>query len=237
VTYSLWATEGPEGQPLYALDRGDQRVSESHDPEPVIRQLMWQISGDTVELADGYLLVHAGAVVTPRGDGVVILGEAGSGKSTVVAALVQEGFGYLSDEAAAIELDTGLLHPWPRPLGFKHGSRSMARFAGLFEDESQDPASETHVPVDRIRSGAVAGPSPVGYVIDHRYEPGARLRIEPLSRATAVVRMGSAAPRLRREGDRGLAVLAGLMQAASAYSLVSGELGDSVRAIRQHVMS
>jgi hypothetical protein len=239
MVYSLRSTPGADGRPRYTLDRGDQQVSASPDPKVVIGQLLWQISGDTVELADGYLLIHAGAVVTPAGHGVLILGESGSGKTTLVAALVQEGFGYLSDEAAAIELGTGLAHPWPPPLGFKHGSRSLPCFAALFPPESADPnatsTSERHVAIGQIRPGAIAGPCRVRHVIDHCYEPGAPTRLEPLSRALALVRMGSAAPRLGREGDRGLAVLAGVMREARTHRLISGDLERSVGAVRGQV--
>ena len=238
LVYALRSESDIDGQPWYTLHRGDRQVAASRDPGLVISQLLWQISGDTVELAEGYLLIHAGAVVTPGGDGVVILGESGSGKTTLVAALVQEGFGYLSDEAAAIELATGLAHPWPRPLGFKHGSRSLARFAPLFPNGSEESAAsahECHIPIGQIRRGAIAGPCRVRHVIDHCYTPGAPTRLDPLSRPIALVRMGSAAPRLRREGDRGLAVLATVMQGARAHRLVSGDLGQSVRAVRQRV--
>jgi hypothetical protein len=46
------------------------------------------------------------------------------------------------------------------------------------------------------------------------------------------VRMGSAAPRLRREGNRGLSVLADVMRGARAHSLTSGDLELAVREVR-----
>lgn len=228
VVYSLWSGAG---RPRYALDRDDQRVASSESLEELMSALLWQISGDTVQHAEGYLLVHAGAVVSPGGDGVLILGEAGSGKTTLVAALVQEGFGYLSDEAAAIELATGLAHPWPRPLGFRDGSRSLARFAPLFDPDRGDAAAETHVGIDKIRPGAVASPAAVRHVIDHCYKPDTPTRLQPLSRAVGLVLMGSAAPRLRHEGERGLGVLAGVIRGAGAHVLVGGDLEQSVRAV------
>lgn len=239
VIYSLQSAPASDGQPWYTLHRDDQQVAASHDCGAVISQLLWHISGDTVELAQGYLLIHAGAVVTPAGHGVVILGESGSGKTTLVAALVQEGFGYLSDEAAAIELDTGLVHPWPRPLGFKPAARSLPRFARLFPPASEDPSTassnESHVAIGHIRPGAISGPCRIRHVIDHSYEPGAPTRMEPVSRAIAVVQMGSAAPRLRSEGDRGLAVLMNVMRGAQAHRLVSGDLEQSMQAVRERV--
>jgi hypothetical protein len=223
VVYSI-QTNG-----VYTLHRDDQQVAESEDSGALISHLMWLISGDTVELAEGYLLIHAGAVVAPSGECLLILGESGSGKSTLVAALVQDGFDYLSDEAAAVELETGLVHPWPRPLGFWPETRSLPRFAGFLGPATD---GERHVSIDQIRPNAIAGPSRVGQVIDHCYRPGSETRIEPLSRALALVRMGSAAPRLRHEGDRGLSVLADLVRGAGTHSLHSGDLDQSVQVVQ-----
>lgn len=243
MVYSLQSELRDQGHACYSLHRGERELAASDDSSTVIDQLLWQISSDTVDLARGYLLIHAGAVVAPTGDGVMILGESGSGKTTLVAALVQEGFGYLSDEAAAIELATGLVHPWPRPLGFKAGSRALARFEPLFATRTArsdlasggESADELHVRIDDIRQGAVAEPCPVRHVIDHVYEPDAGTRLEPLARSAALVRMGSAAPRLRREGDRGLDVLAAVVRDTAAHTLVSGDLEQSVRAVRELV--
>jgi hypothetical protein len=233
VVYSLLAEPSANGGRCVCLSRGDEEIARSEDEATVIGHLLWRITDDTVMLAEGYLLIHAGAVVTPQGDAVLILGEAGSGKTTLVAALVQDGFGYLSDEAGAVELATGIVHPWARPLGFTFGARSLLRFAPLFATATTDGprAAKSHVRVERIRPGAIATPSRVRYVIDHRFTPGAQTRVGPLTRATAVARMGSAAPRLKVEGDRGLSTLIDLMRGAQAHSIVSGDLDEAVAAV------
>ncbi|RIQ13683.1 hypothetical protein [Jiangella rhizosphaerae] len=61
------------------------------------------------------LLFHAGAV---ERDGAAVLfpGESGTGKSTTVAACVRRGLGYLTDEMVALDLDTGAVRGWPRPI-------------------------------------------------------------------------------------------------------------------------
>lgn len=232
VVYTLRATPAGGDEHEVGLFRGAEELASGADAGTAIDLLLWQITNDTVMLADGYLLVHAGAVVTPAGDAVLILGEAGSGKTTLVAALVQDGFGYLSDEAGAIELDTGVAHPWPRALGFTAGSRTLARFASLVAPAgaaADDAVPEkTHVKVDRIRPGAIAHAARVRHVIDHRFAAGAPTRAQPLSRATAVARIGSAAPRLRHEGARGLETLVEMMRGAEAHDVVTGDLNEAV---------
>jgi hypothetical protein len=61
------------------------------------------------------LLFHSGAV--ERGGGAVLFpGESGTGKSTTVAACVRRGFGYLTDEMVALDLDSGAVQGWSRPI-------------------------------------------------------------------------------------------------------------------------
>jgi hypothetical protein len=233
VVYSLLAEPPANGEHWVSLRRGDEEVARSEDESDVITHLLWRITDDTVMLAEGYLLIHAGAVVTPAGDAVLILGEAGSGKTTLVAALVQDGFGYLSDEAGAVELGSAIVHPWARPLGFTVGARALPRFAPLFATTIADEAEgdKAHIKVERIRPGAIAAPSRVRHVIDHAFTPGAQTRVEPLTRATAVARMGSAAPRLKVEGERGLSTLVELIRGAEAHTILSGDLDEAVEAV------
>jgi hypothetical protein len=61
------------------------------------------------------LRFHAGAVERD-GDVVVVLGQSGHGKSTLTAALVQAGWGYLSDELVAVDAATFDVAPYARPL-------------------------------------------------------------------------------------------------------------------------
>jgi hypothetical protein len=61
------------------------------------------------------LCIHAGVVSGPEGL-VVIPGPSGLGKTTLVAALIRAGFGYVSDEALAVDRATRQATAFPRPL-------------------------------------------------------------------------------------------------------------------------
>jgi hypothetical protein len=61
------------------------------------------------------ILLHAGAVER-NGMVVVIAGSSGRGKSTLTAALVRSGLGYLTDELVIIEPSTNRVRPYPKAL-------------------------------------------------------------------------------------------------------------------------
>jgi hypothetical protein len=229
ATYELGAGSVRWGG-RYGLRRDGELVGDADGVDELIDQLIWFISADTLACDDKLLLVHAGAVASPRGAGVLILGDSGSGKTTLVAALVQDGFGYLSDEAGVIDPESGLMHPFPRPLRFKEGTERIERFAPLLDRAHNE--GFCHVAADDIRPGAVAAPCVARYVIDHRYEAGSATSLERLTRAEAIAKIGSATPGLRHHGARGLDALTALVHDAETYRLRSGNLDDAVHAIR-----
>jgi hypothetical protein len=197
----------------------------------VVNDLFTHVNLDTVEATRDRVLVHAGAVATPGGEGVMLPAPSGSGKSTLVAGLVRAGFGYLSDEAAVLDPTTGTLHPYPVHLSLKRESRER------FPDARPDPAdaafsSDTwHVDPEAIRPGAIASSCRVGSVIAHRYERGADTAIEPLTPGEACVELGRNLMSGRRDVKRSLDLLARVCRASRSYRLIHGDVDAAVEAI------
>lgn len=59
-----------------------------------------------------YFLIHGGSL-----SGIIISAPCGFGKTTLTRELLKDGFGFLSDELAPVNLKTGLVHPYPRGMG------------------------------------------------------------------------------------------------------------------------
>jgi HprK-related kinase A len=66
-----------------------------------------------------FLLLHA-ATVERDGKAIILTGESGSGKSTMSAVLMAQGWRLLGDEFALIDPATGMAHPFPRPISLKN---------------------------------------------------------------------------------------------------------------------
>jgi hypothetical protein len=64
-----------------------------------------------------HLLIHGAALAAPAGRGVIIAGRSGLGKTTLAVELLGRGFGFLSDEIAAVNRQSLLLDPFPRRIG------------------------------------------------------------------------------------------------------------------------
>lgn len=193
----------------------------------LIAHLLWHINAEAARRTDDVLLIHAGAVVSPGGRGVVLPAASGSGKTTLVAGLVRAGFGYLSDEAAALDPATGRVLPHPKALAFKRDPRELL---GL-TDVAAPLVQQWHVLPSDLRDGAVAPASPVGHVVVVSYEPGAPTDLAPLSRAAAAVELGGNALNLPAFGARCLPLLAGVLRDAACWRLRSGDLAVAVTAV------
>jgi hypothetical protein len=216
--------------PRYHLMYGDNIIISSADPGEVLARFFMTVNLEAFRQTGDFFLVHAGAVATPSGDGVLIPGGSGAGKTTLVAALVRAGFAYLSDEAGAIDPVTGRLYPYPRALGVKRGS------FGLFPELAEKNGSgllknERHVLPERI--GRLGGPCDVRFVIAHQYETGATTEVTPLGTAAMVMELARNAWNLGTYGGRALTLLSEVVRGTQGYKLFSGSLEESVRAVAE----
>ncbi|PZF81017.1 hypothetical protein [Jiangella anatolica] len=119
------------------------------------------------------LLLHTGAVARD-GRAVLFPGESGTGKSTMVAACLRRGFGYLSDELVAVEPDTGHVTGWARPLMLT----SWALGAVGLDVGPLGAEEKAAVPPERLGAATVAATVPVAQVVELR-RGAARTRLTP----------------------------------------------------------
>lgn len=102
--------------------------------EPLLAMLT-ALNRQAIEEYTGFAL-HAGVVAL--GDRAIAFpADSGGGKSTLTAACLQVGFRYVSDESLCLDIDTGSVVPYPKPLGLSLWSRQQLR---LHDDALAFPA-------------------------------------------------------------------------------------------------
>jgi hypothetical protein len=82
-----------------------------------IAQILQSVGLASALQLQGTLLLH-GCAIDVGGEGVLVLGDSGAGKSTTAAAFVRQGLALLSDDVAALEPagDALVVHPGPQRL-------------------------------------------------------------------------------------------------------------------------
>jgi hypothetical protein len=168
--------------------------------------------------------VHAAAIA--RGSQVVVLtAPSGTGKSTFVLSLVENGCEYLSDELAPIDLHTLAVEPYPHALCLK-----------------SPPPAPFELPPNTVRCGRryhvpLAGPSDrvrtlAGLVFIRRDKERFE-QLRPISAGSAAARlMANALNPLAHPGD-GLDVAVTLSQAVPCFELDVLDLAGAGREIER----
>jgi HprK-related kinase A len=192
----------------------------------------WVMNWAVSSRANGYLIIHS-AVVEKDGLAAILPAPAGSGKSTLCAALVAKGWRLLSDELALVRLDTGLLVPLPRPISLKNASIDIIRrytAGAVFSPEVADTAKGTiahlKAPADSIaRAGQ---PARAAWIIFPKYQAGAAPTLAPVAPARAFMDLAGNAFNYSLLGAAGFDAMAGLIDGALAYNFTYSALDDAV---------
>lgn len=151
--------------------------------------LNWVISSHAHE----HLVIHA-AVVERDGKALILAADPGSGKSTLCAALVSQGWRLLSDELALFRLADGQLIPIARPISLKNRSIAIAAALGpavVLGDVCHDTAkgSIAHLKPPTASVAALHVTARPALVIFPKYQAASALESEPVGRAHAFLEL------------------------------------------------
>ncbi len=214
------------GDDGWTLEAGGARLT-APDESTVCDFALWQTTRLAIEHSPRYLVIHASAV-SRDGVAVVFPAEANSGKSTLAALLVEAGFDYLTDEATAIDLDTGEVAAYPKPLTLDPGSQQLLPHldpGGL----TGDSAKWRIAPTD-IRPACVAERAIVGHLVLPTHEPGADNTMADATTIDAVVALTAAAFNLAEYGHR-LVDLVALVDRCTRHTLRHDGVDGPIAAI------
>jgi hypothetical protein len=210
-SFHLSSETRPDGKTVLALGCAGRDLCSSTSLREVLGALEWQLSLFIAQRAPDRIFVHAGAVEW-RGRALLVPGRSFSGKSTLVAALVRAGCGYLSDEYAILD-SRGSCHPHPRRLSL--------RVSGRVEKWS----------AEELGGRTRCEPLPVGCVVVTRYRDGALWRPAPLSPGEVVMALLENTVVARTRPREALAVLQASTAAAEALGGIRGDAADLVSAL------
>lgn len=176
----------------------------------------------------GDLLVHAGAVAL-EGRAVLFPGASGTGKSTITAACLARGMGYLSDEAVAVDLVSGLVTGLSRPIMLTPWSRRALRLDDGHEARGEGKRA---VPAERLGSTIVAGPLAVAHVVVVRH--GAPVTaMMPMTPGEALTHVLAASFNHYRHGETAWEAVVRMAGSASGWYLDVADLETAADAVAE----
>jgi hypothetical protein len=196
--------------------RGGRAVLRRAPADLAIAQVAWEVNRGVVEDSGHHLLLHA-AAAERDGRIVVLAGPEGSGKSTLIDALVRSGLRYVTDETVAVTCAVARIEPYPKPIA-------------LYEPERQ----KRLVPAQAIRRDAIAtsGGDPCLLMLLSGYRPGHFTWARPIPRAEAAMALAAQAFNFRDLGPGRLDATAELVRRSDCYRLEVGDLDAGCRLVR-----
>jgi hypothetical protein len=222
--YSLLADER-DGWIRHRLYRDGDRLLDTPDHARAFLYLLWDVNQRVFRSTTDKVLVHAAAVVHD-GRAVVLSAPAESGKTTLSLGLVERGLGYLTDEATAIDLDTLLVHPFPKALSVDVGAQAFLQHLRPTADPAIDEylQGQWQVAPDRLRPGAVASPARPAWIVQPRYVPDGQTRLVPTSRSETLSLLLEQALNLHVHGRVGFECLAEVVRGCRCFTLEMRDL-------------
>ena len=224
---------GADPRYLSAFADGE-RLATGKSVVELLGGLSWHVNRAVIERStERFVLMHAAAATT-SGITVVLAADMESGKTTTVAGLLRNGYDYVTDEAVAIDPDSGWITVFPKTLSLDRGSWPL-----FPECEPPDPGlvrTQWFVPPARLGAQVAAHRAPPPAVILFpKYEAGATTEVRPVSKAEAVHELGRMTFNFPRNARRNLDTISRLVRRATVARLRIGNLDDAVNAVDELV--
>lgn len=231
ATHCYEILQRDDDEAWFALEFDGDLVTLAPTPEALVSPLIHNLNWRAVS-ACRHLVLHAGGVER-EGVGVALPGQMESGKTTLTAGLVRAGFSYLTDEAVAIDRETLEVQPYPKPLSIDRGAWPLFPELEPHADLASDAykSEQWQVPPSAIGGSTIGNPCPIGLIVFPQYSRGARITLEPMRRAEALVELTTNTFSFDAQARGALDLLAEVVRAADCYRLTTGDLGGSVAAV------
>ena len=198
----------------------------------------WCVSGACHQ----YLILHA-AVLERHGRALVLPAPSGSGKSTLCAALLFRGWRLLSDELTLIDMDSGAIHPLPRPVSLKNASINVIRgfageavqFGSIVHDTAKGVVGHFPAPADALeRDEESAWP---GWVVFPSYVAGADTSLQALPKSRCLMRLIDNAFNYNVQQRAGFERLSALVTDSACFEFSYSNLDEAVACFEQLALS
>jgi HprK-related kinase A len=195
----------------------------------------WGLNWCIANTAHHYLNIHA-AVVEKDGQAVVMPGSPGSGKSTLCAAMVHQGWRLLSDEMALLCVRTGLLAPIPRPVGLKNQSIHIVQklsqdiiINNPVHDTAKGSVAHMRPPASSVSAaGEQARPR---MVVFPTFKAGSDTELKPLSKGKTLLKIADNSFNYNILGPLGFDCLTTLLDRTDGYQLTYSSLDSAITEI------
>ncbi|MGB4498089.1 MAG: HprK-related kinase A [Methylococcaceae bacterium] len=199
----------------------------------------WGLNWCIANNAHQYLIIHA-AIVEKNGVGILLPGTPGSGKSTLCAALVCEGWRLLSDEMALLSVEDELIYPAPRPVSLKNQSIQIIKqfspeavFGDIIPDTTKGDIAYMRAPESSVLAQSI--PVKPAFLVFPHYRAENEPELTPLAKSRAFMTLAENAFNFNILGAMGFEAMTGLIDKVECYDFSYPDLATALNGINEIV--
>ncbi|MBP7132049.1 MAG: HprK-related kinase A [Aquabacterium sp.] len=194
--------------------------------------LEWGLNWCITSHCHNWITLHA-AVLERDGRAVILPAPPGSGKSTLCAALMLDGWRLLSDEMALLDPQDGLLTASPRPISLKNASIDIIgrRAPGaVMGPVALDTLKGTvcHMQVSADSTARATERATPAWIVFPRYVAGADLTLTPRRKADALLNLHRNSFNHHVHGRQGFEALADVVARCEVFDLHYSHLDEAL---------
>jgi len=224
----LYELKSGKEEPTYTIIRNKNTVLDCEDIGMLVYRLEKDITVEMQYVCSALFFMH-GAVLEKNGEVSLLTGRSGAGKSTTTWGLLNNGFNYLSDELAPINLETMHVSPYPHAICLKSHPPLYPLPDGILKTNRT-----MHVPVELLPCKAHLESFPLTRVLIIEYS---KENTEPvltkLSQAAACMHIYSNGLNQLAHDNDGLAAATRIAASCEVYSLAAAKLDDTCALINR----
>lgn len=120
-SFEVFSVNGKRGAPRLKVG---EKIYPFHGFGSLESQCFKLITDEIYRKIGSHVWIHGGGVAF-QDKGIMILGDSGTGKTSLILKLLSSGFKFLSDEVIPVEKKTGRMVPFLRSVGLRPEARSL----------------------------------------------------------------------------------------------------------------
>jgi hypothetical protein len=130
-SFEIFSENGKRGVPHLKVM---EKIYPFHGFSSLESQCFKLITDEIYRKVGSHIWIHGGGVAF-QNKGIMVLGDSGTGKTSLILKLLSSGFKFLSDEVIPVEKKTGMMVPFLRSVGLRLEARDLfEREFSLFQE-------------------------------------------------------------------------------------------------------
>lgn len=224
-------------QAVFKLE--DREPFEPYPADHAFPMFEWGLNWCIGTMAHQFLMLHS-AALEKHGRALLMPAQPGSGKSTLCAALLSDGWRLLSDEFGLLDTQTRTIAPMPRAAPMKNESIDIIR--------RHNPQLRLGPEYKKTRKGTVAHVfppesslahqnqhAPPALIVFPRYEAGSATLFSEQPRSVALTRLVNNSFNYLVSGEAGFRALCETVRDARCRQLVYSDLNEAVSLLSKEI--